>query len=117
MTLIGRYLGREIVFNLVNQSGRTWLFDATIPAIDSGMVILELYATDDAGNVGTRLESIVLIDFNSLSVKVLWSDFDINAMDSGISASEFDSGISAVARKEKKYHSVPVVSDYKVVVL
>jgi hypothetical protein len=99
MTLIGRYLGREIVFNLVNQFGGKWLFKAAIPAVDSGTVILELYATDDAGNVGTRVESVVMIDFDSLSVKVLWNDF------------------RAVAQKEKKYHSKLVVSDYRVVVL
>jgi hypothetical protein len=92
MRLIGHYLDRDIIFDLVEEKAGTWTFQTRIPAISSGYIILELYAIDDAGNIGTSRESIVLIDFNNLTIEVLWNKMSATKVDSGIHAKELFEG-------------------------
>jgi hypothetical protein len=116
MRLIGHYLDRDIIFDLIKEDAGTWIFQTRIPAISSGYIVLELYAIDDAGNIGTAKESIVLIDFLNLTVEVLWSDLSVDKYDSGIHAKGFDNGAIAKA-KDSNYTTVHFATDYGVVVL
>ena len=54
------------------------MWSATIPPQSNGIYIVELTATDDAGNVAYCAKYIVTIDISALSVRI--EPFDKNAI-------------------------------------
>ncbi len=73
--LEGKVDGQAIIFER-EFGGDVW--KATIPPRASGIYIVELTATDDAGNVAYCAKYIVTIDIAALSVRI--EPFDKNAI-------------------------------------
>ena len=73
--LEGKVDGQAIIFER-EFGGDVW--KATIPPRASGIYIVELTATDDAGNVAYCAKYIVTIDIAALSVRI--EPFDKNAL-------------------------------------
>lgn len=71
MILIGYVDGQEIRFDFHPPSQ----FTATLPAKKSGTCIVELHAIDDAGNVSAYCDTVIMIDFDHLSVRVVKPEF------------------------------------------
>ena len=64
--LEGKVDGRVIIFE--RESGDLW--KATIPPQSNGVYIVELTATDDAGNVAYCAKYIITIDVSALTVRI-----------------------------------------------
>ena len=64
--LEGKVDGRAIIFE--RESGDLW--KATIPPQSNGVYIVELTATDDAGNVAYCAKYIITIDVSALTVRI-----------------------------------------------
>ena len=73
--LEGKVDGQPIIFER-EFGGDVWV--ATIPPRTSGIYIVELTATDDAGNVAYCAKYIVTIDISALTVRI--EPFDKNAI-------------------------------------
>lgn len=73
--LEGKVDGKAIIFER-EIGGDVW--SATIPPQSSGIYIVELTATDDAGNVAYCAKYIVTIDISALTVRI--EPFDKNAI-------------------------------------
>lgn len=73
--LEGKVDGQAIIFEREIE-GDVW--SATIPPQSSGIYIVELTATDDAGNVAYCAKYIITIDIAALSVRI--EPFDKNAI-------------------------------------
>lgn len=69
-SLYGKCQGREIHFRLNEASGR---WETAVPASPSGVYVIELWAEDEAGNVGYFATIEVTFDSSKLctSVKIL----------------------------------------------
>ena len=116
MKLIGRYLDREIIFDFIAEENGRYLFRTQIPPVESGEVVLELFAIDDAGNVGTHRQALILIDFKSLSINVL--ENNLNAKQE---RTEFEAKLISNSYRCKEIllnekQSRPFFSEYQVVV-
>lgn len=70
MKLVGYADGVEVKFDFYPPN----IFKAEIPKKVSGIYLLELHATDDAGNQTNMCDMAVLIDFDKLSFKILDTD-------------------------------------------
>lgn len=64
--LIGSINGDSVVFQRFD--GDVW--EATIPKNLNGQYIIELYAYDEAGNIGYATKYIMTIDLKSLCIKL-----------------------------------------------
>ena len=64
--LEGKVDGQVIIFE--RESGDLW--QATIPPQSNGVYIVELTATDDAGNVAYCAKYIITIDVSALTVRI-----------------------------------------------
>ena len=73
--LEGKVDGQAIIFER-EIGGDVW--KATIPPRSNGIYIVELTATDDAGNVAYCAKYIVTIDISALTVRI--EPFDKNAV-------------------------------------
>lgn len=93
--VVGYYNDHEILFNKLSET----VFSAAFPTDLRGSIILELYAVDMAGNVGTHKESIVLIDFKNLTAGVLQTKTE------------------AHQRENSQYQAKEFCSDYRLKVL
>lgn len=71
MTLTGKIEGQPVTFTLISQEGRTARFRAEVPSTLDGEYVVELTATDDAGNVAFVCKYIVMIDMSSLCVHLV----------------------------------------------
>lgn len=78
MQLIGYVDGQEIRFDFRPPSS----FTATLPQNKTGVCIVELHAIDDAGNMSAYCDSVVMIDFDRLSVRAITANF-INRQHNG----------------------------------
>lgn len=70
----------EIIFNY-NQTTGQW--DAIVPMSEYGDYVVELYAEDDAGNVGYYATVLVTIDLSNLHAKVKVLDMSARALKDG----------------------------------
>lgn len=71
MKLTGKIEGQPVTFTLIRQEGRTSVFQAEVPATLDGEYVVELTATDDAGNVAFVCKYIVTIDMSGLCVHIV----------------------------------------------
>lgn len=71
MTLAGKIEGQPVTFTLISQEGRTARFRAEVPSTLDGEYVVELTATDDAGNVAFVCKYIVTIDMSRLCVHLV----------------------------------------------
>jgi hypothetical protein len=71
MKLIGYLDGIEVRFDFYSPN----IFKAEIPKKMSGMYIIELHAVDEAGNQTNLCNTVVLIDFDKLTFKILDKNF------------------------------------------
>ncbi len=92
--LEGKVDGQAIIFEREIEGG-AW--KATIPPRSNGIYIIELTATDDAGNVAYCAKYIVTIDIAALKVRI----------------EPFDKG--AITREEE-YSSKVMTSNYKTII-
>lgn len=75
--LLGVVNGVEVSFDFYPPK----TFKATIPANLKGMYYLFLKAVDDAGNETNYINLHVLVDFDSLSFKILDKNYNFNVED------------------------------------
>lgn len=115
MRLIGRYLDREILFDLIQEENGRYLFKTQIPPIESGSVILELFAIDVAGNIGTRREALVLIDFKSLEIRILESGLLADERQAAYMSREIADAYTCRAYMVNENQSKTVLEKYQVV--
>lgn len=71
MKLTGKIEGVPVTFTLISQEGRTAKFRAEVPSTLDGEYVVELTATDDAGNVAFVCKYIVTIDMSGLCVHIV----------------------------------------------
>lgn len=71
MTLTGKIEGLPVTFTLISQEGRISVFQAEVPATLDGEYVVELTATDDAGNVAYTCKYLVTIDMSGLCVHIV----------------------------------------------
>lgn len=71
MTLAGKIEGQPVSFALIRQEGRTTVFQTEVPATLDGEYVVELTATDDAGNVAFVCKYLITIDMSRLCVHLL----------------------------------------------
>lgn len=69
--LKGKLNGSIIIFE--RSDGDRW--EAVVPAVSSGIYIVELQAEDDAGNVAYCAKYIVTIDIEALTVSLVPMDY------------------------------------------
>jgi predicted carbohydrate-binding protein with CBM5 and CBM33 domain len=66
--LWGKCQGSDISFQLVDSEAGRW--EATVPASDTGYYIIELWAEDEAGNVGYYATVKLTIDLDTMQTSV-----------------------------------------------
>lgn len=71
MKLTGKIEGQPVSFTLIRQEGRTAVFQTEAPATLDGEYVVELTATDDAGNVAFVCKYLVTIDMSRLCVHLV----------------------------------------------
>lgn len=71
MTLTGKIEGQPVTFTLISQEGRRTKFQAEVPATLDGEYVVELTATDEAGNVAFVCKYLVTIDMSRLCVHLV----------------------------------------------
>jgi hypothetical protein len=82
MTLLGYLNGAEVRFDF---SPDSHTFKAEVPKSTSGVYILELHLTDDAGNTSSDCSAIVCIDFDKMNITILDMNFPDRQLNDGYS--------------------------------
>lgn len=110
-SLYGLVDGQQIVFE---RNGDVW--ETTIPADLDGTYIVELWAVDEAGNVGYRSDYIITIDLASLCVHLVPYDKSAEKM-SGQYLVHTESREYCATICENEYRSESCLSPYYATVI
>ena len=94
--LEGKIDGNSIIFQ--RREGDWW--ETTIPPNLNGIYIVELVATDDAGNQGFATKYILAIDFDSLCVRLkplnFYADLQMDAYNVAIKVSDYSGTVKDI---------------------
>jgi len=94
--LEGKVDGQDIIF--WKKEGDWW--ETTIPPSLNGIYIVELVATDEAGNQGFATKYILAIDFDSLCVHLkplnFYAGLQMDAYDVGVKVSDYSGTVKDI---------------------